>query len=97
MTRLGDDGVHDAAQPAERRLGLVQQGRVAGGSQGHIHVPAQRTAALDGHPVELRFRDALSAPEVRRAVSRIKAAVKAEHPDITRVYFGAEAITEEDD
>jgi cation diffusion facilitator family transporter len=47
--------------------------------------------------IELRFRGAISAPELRRAVSRLKRDIQTRHPDITRVYFGAESITEEDD
>ena len=45
--------------------------------------------------VELRFRNTLSAVEVRAAVSRLKRDIRARHPDIARVYFGAESLTED--
>ncbi|HJQ35378.1 MAG TPA: cation diffusion facilitator family transporter [Pyrinomonadaceae bacterium] len=45
--------------------------------------------------VELRFRNTLSAVEVRRAVSRLKRDIRSRHPDIARVYFGAESLTED--
>lgn len=44
--------------------------------------------------VELHFRDALSAVGVRGAVARLKRDIRARHPDITRVYFGAESLAE---
>lgn len=31
---------------------------VAGGSEGHVHVPTQASRTMDGAPVELHFRDA---------------------------------------
>jgi cation diffusion facilitator family transporter len=42
--------------------------------------------------VELHFRVTLSALEVRRAVARLKAGIKARHPDVARIYFGAESL-----
>jgi cation diffusion facilitator family transporter len=45
--------------------------------------------------IELRFSDKLSAAGVRRAVIRLKESVRAKQPDITRVYFGAEAFAED--
>jgi cation diffusion facilitator family transporter len=45
--------------------------------------------------VELHFRGTISALEVKSAVARLKAGLKARHPDITRVYFGAESLTED--
>jgi cation diffusion facilitator family transporter len=47
--------------------------------------------------VELHFRTTLSALDVRRAVSRLKRSIRASHPDITRVYFGAESLTGDGD
>ena len=47
--------------------------------------------------IELHFRGSISAHELRRAVSRLKRDIQSRHPDITRVYFGAESITEEED
>jgi cation diffusion facilitator family transporter len=46
--------------------------------------------------VELHFRDALSAVGVREAVSRLKRDIRALHPDVARVYFGAESLAEHD-
>jgi cation diffusion facilitator family transporter len=47
--------------------------------------------------IELRFRGTISALEVRRSVARLKRGIQSQHPDITRIFFGAESITEEDD
>jgi cation diffusion facilitator family transporter len=62
----------------------------------HLH-----TLYLGAHEVlltiELRFRSTISALEVRRSVSRLKRGIQLQHPDITRIFFGAESITEEDD
>jgi cation diffusion facilitator family transporter len=44
--------------------------------------------------IELHFRNTLPALEVRRAVSRLKRDIKAAHPDVARVYFGAESLEE---
>lgn len=61
----------------------------------HLH-----TLYLGAHEVlltiELRFRSTISALEVRRSVARLKQAIQSQHPDITRIFFGAESITEED-
>src|ERR1051325_7771548 len=45
--------------------------------------------------IELRFRDTLSAVEVRQAVIRLKEKIRAKQPDVARVYFGAEAFAED--
>jgi cation diffusion facilitator family transporter len=45
--------------------------------------------------IELRFRDTISAREVRRAVWRLKENIRAQYPEIRRVFFGAESITED--
>jgi len=47
--------------------------------------------------IELRFHSTISALDVRHAVSRLRRDIRAERPDITRIFFGAESITEEDD
>jgi cation diffusion facilitator family transporter len=47
--------------------------------------------------IELRFRSTISALQVRQAVARLKHAIQARHPDITRIYFGAESITEDEE
>jgi cation diffusion facilitator family transporter len=61
----------------------------------HLH-----TLYLGAHEVlltiELRFRSTISALEVRQSVARIRREIQARHPDVTRIFFGAESIGEED-
>ncbi len=45
--------------------------------------------------IELRFKDRLTALDIRRAVRRLQKNIRAAHPDIKRIFFGAESITEE--
>lgn len=45
--------------------------------------------------LDLRFRDDLSAVDVRAAVKRIQQTVHKEHPDITRIYFASDSVTHE--
>jgi VWFA-related protein len=47
--------------------------------------------------IELRFRSTISALEVRESVARIKRNIRARHPDVTRIFFGAESISGVDD
>lgn len=47
--------------------------------------------------IELRFHDHISALEVRRAVRRLQQGIQSCHPDIRRIYFGAESLTEDGD
>jgi cation diffusion facilitator family transporter len=62
----------------------------------HLH-----TLYLGAHEVlltiELRFRSEISALEVRRAVGRIRETVQSEHPDVTKIFFGAESLSEDGD
>jgi cation diffusion facilitator family transporter len=62
----------------------------------HLH-----TLYLGAHEVlltiELRFRSTINALEVRHSVSRLRRRIRSQHPDITRIFFGAESITEEED
>jgi divalent metal cation (Fe/Co/Zn/Cd) transporter len=62
----------------------------------HLH-----TLYLGAHEVliaiELRFRSTISALEVRESVARIKRNIRARHPDVTRIFFGAESISGVDD
>ena len=62
----------------------------------HLH-----TLYLGAHEVliaiELRFRSTISALEVRESVARIKRNIRARHPDVTRIFFGAESISGIDD
>ena len=61
----------------------------------HLH-----TLYLGAHEVlltiELRFRSTISALEVRQAVTRMKREIQARHPDVTRIFFGAESISGEE-
>ena len=43
--------------------------------------------------IQLRFKDSISAVEVRKAVRRIEANLRECYPEIKYVYFGAESIT----
>ena len=61
----------------------------------HLH-----TLYLGAHEVlltiELRFHSTISALEVRQAVTRIRQAIRAQYPDVTRIFFGAESIGDND-
>lgn len=61
----------------------------------HLH-----TLYLGAHEVlltiELRFRSTISALEVREAVVRIRGEIRAQHSDVTRIFFGAESIGGDD-
>jgi cation diffusion facilitator family transporter len=58
----------------------------------HLH-----TLYLGAHEVlltiELRFHSTISALEVRQSVARLRAAISAKHPDVTRIFFGAASIS----
>lgn len=47
--------------------------------------------------IELRFRSEISALEVRHAVRRLKETIQSQHPDVSRVFFGAESLGEDGD
>jgi divalent metal cation (Fe/Co/Zn/Cd) transporter len=47
--------------------------------------------------IELRFRNEISALDVRHAVRRLKETIQSQHPDVSRVFFGAEALGEDGD
>ena len=61
----------------------------------HLH-----TLYLGAHEVlltiELRFRGTISALEVRESVARLKRKIRTQHPDVTRIFFGAETISGDD-
>jgi cation diffusion facilitator family transporter len=61
----------------------------------HLHTIYQGAHAVL-LTIELRFKSSISALDVRRAVKRLQGNIRAEHPDIKSVFFGAESITEED-
>jgi hypothetical protein len=45
--------------------------------------------------LEVKFRDALSAVDIRAAVARLQKSVRKEHPDIMRIYFASESVAED--
>src|SRR5215510_3725013 len=45
--------------------------------------------------IELRFHSHISALEVRQAVRRLRKDIQSCHPDIKRIFFGAESLTED--
>lgn len=45
--------------------------------------------------IELRFRSTISALDVREAVGRLKNNIQERHPEIRRIAFSAESITED--
>ena len=47
--------------------------------------------------IELRFDSGISALEVRRAVGRIRDAIREHDPNVTHVFFGSESISEDGD
>lgn len=62
----------------------------------HLH-----TMYLGPHEVlltiELRFHSDITALEVRRAVRRLREVIQSRHPDVSRIFFGAESPGEEGD
>jgi divalent metal cation (Fe/Co/Zn/Cd) transporter len=63
---------------------------------GHLH-----TMYLGPHEVlltiELRFHGHISSLEVRQAARRLREGIQSQHPDVRRIFFGAEALSEEGD
>ncbi|HEX3251948.1 MAG TPA: cation diffusion facilitator family transporter [Pyrinomonadaceae bacterium] len=45
--------------------------------------------------IELRFHSHISALEVRQAVRRVQQVIQSCHPDIKRIFFGAESFSED--
>jgi hypothetical protein len=45
--------------------------------------------------LEVKFRDELSMVRVRNAIGRIQKSVQKDYPDITRIYFASESISQE--
>jgi cation diffusion facilitator family transporter len=64
------------------------------------HVSRLLTQYFGPHEVmltlEVRFRDDPSAAGVRATIARLQKSVRAEHPDITRIYFASESVAEQD-
>jgi cation diffusion facilitator family transporter len=63
---------------------------------GHLH-----TMYLGPHEVlltiELRFHSDITSLEVRQAARRLRETIQSQHPDVSRIFFGAEALSEEGD
>jgi len=63
---------------------------------GHLH-----TMYLGPHEVlltiELRFHPQITSLEVRQSARRLRENIQSQHPDISRIFFGAEALSEEGD
>ena len=63
---------------------------------GHLH-----TMYLGPHEVlltiELRFKSEITSVEVRQAARRLREAIQSQDPDVSRIFFGAEALSEEGD
>ncbi|HXR99393.1 MAG TPA: cation diffusion facilitator family transporter [Pyrinomonadaceae bacterium] len=63
---------------------------------GHLH-----TMYLGAHEVlltiELRFRNHISALEVRQGVRRLQKNIQSQHPDVRRIFFSSESLSEEGD
>jgi len=65
-------------------------------SVAHLH-----TMFLGPHEVlltiELRFRSEITALEVRKGVRRMREAIQSQHPDVRRIFFGSEYLSEDGD
>ena len=63
---------------------------------GHLH-----TMYLGPHEVlltiELRFHSNITSLEVRQGARRLRENIQSQHPDVSRIFFGAEALSEEGD
>ena len=63
---------------------------------GHLH-----TMYLGPHEVlltvELRFHGHITALEIRQAVRRMRGVIQSQHPDVGRIFFGSEYLSEEGD
>ena len=63
---------------------------------GHLH-----TMYLGPHEVlltiELRFHSDITSVEVRQAARRLREKIRSQHPDVSRIFFGAEALSEDGD
>jgi divalent metal cation (Fe/Co/Zn/Cd) transporter len=44
--------------------------------------------------LQVKFRDELSAKEIRRAVARLQNTVQKEYPEITRIFFASDSLVE---
>ena len=44
--------------------------------------------------LDLKFRNELTARDIRRAVARLQGSVQKEYPEITRIFFGSESLAE---
>ena len=72
------------------------EGDAAVESVGHLHTMylGPREVLLT---IELRFRGHITALEIRQAVKRMREAIQSQHPDVGRIFFGSEYLSEEGD
>ncbi len=79
-----------------KSIRAVVEGDAAVESVAHLH-----TMFLGPHEVlltiELRFRGEITALEVREAVRRMREAIQSQHPDVRRIFFGSEYLSEDGD
>jgi hypothetical protein len=47
--------------------------------------------------IELRFHSGITSLEVRHGARRLRETIQSQHPDVRRIFFGAEALSEEGD
>ena len=47
--------------------------------------------------IELRFRSEITALQIRQAVQRMREAIQSQHPDVRRIFFGSEYLSEDGD
>jgi cation diffusion facilitator family transporter len=79
-----------------KSIRAVVEGDDAVESVGHLH-----SMYLGPHEVlltiELRFRGHITAVQVREAVMRLREAIQSQHPDVRRIFFGSEYLSEDGD
>jgi divalent metal cation (Fe/Co/Zn/Cd) transporter len=79
-----------------KSIRALVDGDAAVESVAHLH-----TMFLGPHEVlltiELRFRSEITALEVRKAVRRMREAIQSQHPDVSRIFFGSEYLSEDGD
>jgi cation diffusion facilitator family transporter len=63
---------------------------------GHLHTMylGPREVLLT---IELRFCSHITALEIREAVRRLREAIQSQHPDVGRIFFGSEYLSEDGD
>jgi cation diffusion facilitator family transporter len=81
---------------ALKSLQVLVEGDPAVESVRHLH-----SMYLGPHEVlltiELRFDSKLSVEDMRKGIGRLKTAIQSQHPDVRRVFFGAETLSDDSD